>query len=424
MTAPSHIAVPAPPGQRRRVIVSGAVGNIVEWFDWTIYAFFAVYFSEQFFPSSDPIASLMATFAVFAVGFVARPFGSVILGRVSDRRGRKAALALSILIMAVASLGIALSPTYSQIGRAAGVLLLILRLVQGLSLGGETAAVGAYLVESAPPGHRGRFGSVYPTTIMIGTVLGSSIGLLLTTVLTAEEMKDFGWRIPFAIGAAMGLVGYSVRRGSHEPLVGGVPPESEPIRSAIRHEGINSLIVFILVGAAGVSFFGLVAGFPELAKFYGVDADASFEANTLGLLIMAVAVPVLAALSDRIGRKPIMIFGAFGVALTAVPSLWLLSHQHVMASQLVIVIPEAALQSVLLVSLIERFPTRLRGTGFGAVWALSVAIVGGTAPLISTALESRGHLQLFGWYVAAWCLAAGVVAVLKRETAFSALPQG
>lgn len=413
---------PAAPGERRRVVLAGAAGNVVEWFDWTVYALFAVYFSEQFFPSSNAVASLLATFAVFAVGFLARPLGSVLLGRISDTKGRKAALSASILIMAGTSFAIAVMPTHQQIGLAAGVILVILRLVQGLSLGGETAAVGAYLVESAPEGRRGRYGSVYPTTIMIGTVLGSLTGLALNAILTPAQMADFGWRIPFAIGGLLGVAGFFVRHGAHEPLDPDHGHDEAPIRRTLTEQKGAAAITFIQVGAAGLSFFGLVAGFPALAKSYGVGDDAAFEANTVGLLALVVLVPLLGILSDRVGRRPISAFGMFGLAAVAVPAVALLANGHAMAAQLLIVVPTAALQAVLMVSLIERFPTRLRGTGFGIVWAMAVALIGGTGPLIATWLESQGMAWAFPWYVAAWCVAGGVVAVLKRETAFAPLP--
>lgn len=421
---PTTAVRPAPQADRRRVVLAGAAGNTVEWYDWTVYALFAVYFSEQFFPSSNEFASLLATFTVFAVGFLARPLGSVLLGRVADRRGRKAALSASIIMMAAASLGIAILPTSATIGVAAALLLVVLRLVQGLSLGGETAAVGAYLVESAPAEQRGRFGSVYPTTIMVGTVLGSMTGLLLTALLTSAQMKDFGWRIPFIVGGLMGIVGFFVRRGAHEPLDTEHGYEEAPIRRSLREHRGAAAVVFVLVGAAGLSFFGLVAGFPTLAKFYGVAGEAAFEANTIGLALMAVLVPILGIFSDRIGRRPVLVFGMLGVAVAAVPAIMLLADGKAMLAQLLIVLPESAMQAVLMVALIERFPTSLRGTGFGVIWALAVAIVGGTAPLISTALEARGWASLFPWYVAVWCLAAGIAALRMRETAFEPLPHG
>lgn len=412
----------APPEQRRRVIIAGGAGNVIEWFDWTVYALFAVYFAQDFFPSTDAFASLLATFSVFAVGFLARPLGSVLLGRIAERNGRKAALSASVLLMAAASLGIAVLPTHAQIGAAAAVLLTALRLVQGLSLGGETAAVGAYLVESAPENQRGRFGSVYPATIMIGSLLGSITGLALNLALSDEQMSQWGWRIPFVMGGLLGIVGYLIRRGAHEPLDPEHGRDPAPIRKTFTTHTRTAAVVFVTVGAAGLSFFGLVAGFPALAKYYQVSDDEAFVANTLGLLLMAVLVPVFGAFSDRIGRKPLGAGGMLGLAAFVVPAVWLLGNGQAIIAQLIIVIPMAATQAVLMVSMIERFPTRLRGSGFGILWALGVAIVGGTGPLISTWLQSQDIAWVFPWYVAAWCLAAGVLKLAGRETAFQPLP--
>lgn len=412
----------APPEQRRRVIIAGGAGNVIEWFDWTVYALFAVYFADDFFPSTDAFASLLATFSVFAVGFLARPLGSVMLGRIAEREGRKAALSAAVLLMAAASIGIAVLPTHTQIGAAAAVLLTALRLLQGLSLGGETAAVGAYLVESAPEHQRGRFGSVYPATIMIGSLLGALTGLVLNLGLSDEQMSQWGWRIPFAIGGILGILGYLIRRGAHEPLDPEHGLEPAPIRRTFSTQTATAAMVFVMVGAAGLSFFGLVAGFPALAKYYSVSDDEAFIANTLGLLLMAVLVPVLGAYSDRIGRRPLGIVGMLGLAAVVVPSVWLLSNGQAILAQLLIVIPMAAAQSVLMVSMIERFPARLRGSGFGIVWALGVAIVGGTGPLISTWLQAQDIAWFFPWYVAAWCLAAGLLKLTSRETAFDPLP--
>lgn len=425
--AESPLDVPAEipqSGPFRRIVLAGSAGNIVEWFDWTVYAMFATYFAQQFFPSTDPLASLMATFTVFAVGFFARPLGSVVLGRISDRRGRKAALTWSILIMAAATLAIALLPTYDRVGMWAPALLVVLRLVQGLSLGGETAAVGAFLVESAPDGRRGRFAAVFPTTVMAGTVLGSVAGLLLNRILTPDQMDDFGWRVPFAIGALLGLIGFLVRRGAPDPLDTSGGFERAPVRRTVKEHTGSSGVVFAMVGAAGVAFFGLVAGFPSLAKIYGVPDDQAFSANVTGLIVLVLVIPLVAAASDRIGRRPFLLFGMLWVVVTAPVALWQLVQQHALAAQLVIVPGVAAVQAVLMVAMIERFPMRLRGTGFGSVWAFAIALAGGTAPLISTALQSGGREWAFGWYVAAWAAAAAVVAWRSRETAFTALDRG
>lgn len=412
---------PAPVGQRRRVIIAGGAGTLLEWFDWSVFVLFATYFAANFFPSSSELTSLLATFSVFAVGFLARPIGGVLLGRISDRQGRKAALSTSVIVMAMASLGIAALPTYAQIGVLAAVFLTALRLIQGFSLGGETAAVGAYLVESAPMGHRGRFGAVYPFSVMLGTLLGSITGLVLTLNLSEVQMQSWGWRIPFVIGGGLGLLGYLIRRGAFEPLAPDQICDPSPIRRTFTSQMRTTVVVLLVVGATGLSFFGLIAGFPALAKFYGVTSDDAFAANTTALFLMAVLVPVVGVLSDRWGRKPFAAGGLIGLAILVVPAVWLLSQGHAMYSQVLIVLPMVAVQAVLLVSMIERFPTNLRGSGFGLVWALGVALVGGTGPLISTWLQTRGWAWAFPWYVAAWCGAAGLIVLAMREGAFRKL---
>ncbi len=424
-TAPRLDGTPSdrPIASHRRAVMAGAIGNIVEWFDWTVYALFAVYFSGQFFPSDSPTAALLATFTVFAVGFLARPLGSVLLGRIADRRGRRAALTVSVVLMAAASLGIAFAPTAAMIGIFAALLLVVLRLLQGLSLGGETAAVGAYLTESAPSGRRGLFGSVYPTTIMVGTLLGSAVGLLLTELLTKDQMMAFGWRIPFLIGGLLGLVGFFIRRGVHETLDVEAGHEPRPLSRTFTLHRRTAAIVFVIVGAVSLSFFGLVSGFPALAESYGVSGEAAFAANTAGLVALIALIPVFGWLSDRLGRRTVLGFGLIGMAVLTVPAVMLLGAGYALAAQLLIVVPQAAAQAVLMVAMIERFPSRLRGTGFGICWATAVAAVGGTAPMISTWLVGAGMAAAFPWYVAIWCVAAAVVALRLRETAFSPLPR-
>ncbi len=408
---------------RRRAVLAGAVGNIVEWYDWTIYALFAVYFSEQIFPNSNPTASLLAALAVFAVGFVARPVGSVLLGRICDRVGRRAALSTTVTIMAITSLGIALVPTAASIGIWAAVILLALRIIQGLSLGGETSAVGAFLAESAPANRRGIFTSVYATTIMIGTLLGAAVGLLLTTVMTDAELSAFGWRIPFLIGGVLGIVGFFIRRGTRETLDRSVGHDPKPVRTVLAKHRASAAVTFVIVGAASLSFFGLISGFPALAKASGHSAQVAFEANTLALIGLVVLIPIFGWCSDRIGRRRLLILGFAGLALTCVPALMLLASGQVLAGQLIIVIPEAAVQAVLIGSLLERFPSRLRGSGFGLCFAFAVAVFGGTGPMISTWLVGNGSLVWFGVYVAVTCAVAAVVAVKMRETAFESLPE-
>ena len=231
---------------QRRAVVAAAAGNIVEWYDWTVYATFALFFSAQFFPSGDPLAALISTFAVFALGFLARPIGSVTLGRITDRLGRTKALAVSVSIVAIASVLIGLAPTAAQIGIWAAVWLVVMRLAQGLALGAETSAALTFLAESAKEHRRGLFVSVYIATVTVGTLLGALIGFILTNLLSADQMTEFGWRIPFIFGGVLGFVALIVRRHAVETLTDDHEPDPHPIRTLWReHRGlaVDTLVV-------------------------------------------------------------------------------------------------------------------------------------------------------------------------------------
>ncbi|MCV6905292.1 MAG: MFS transporter, partial [Achromobacter xylosoxidans] len=228
----------AAPVSRARTILAGSVGNAVEWFDWTIYASFAIFFSKQFFPEGNETAALLATFGIFAVGFFMRPVGGWVLGIFSDRYGRKAALGLTILMMAGGSLIIAVTPTYATIGLAAPLLLTAARLLQGLSLGGEYASATTFLAEMAPPNKRGFYSSFVFFSAAVGILAASAVGWLLTSTLSKAEMADWGWRIPFFLGALGGLAGMWIRRAipeteafSHAKKAG---VEKQPLRTLLR----------------------------------------------------------------------------------------------------------------------------------------------------------------------------------------------
>jgi MHS family alpha-ketoglutarate permease-like MFS transporter len=417
------IDVPAAEPSRHlgRGAVAGAVGNAIEAFDWSIYAIFAVFFTEQFFPRSDPVSSLLATFAVFAIGFLARPIGSVLIGRVTDRIGRRAGMSLTVFLMAGASFGIALAPTAAAVGPWAAVVLIAMRLLQGLALGGEISAVGAYLVETAPHGHRGGFTSIHPSTFILGTLPAAALGASLSSWLSADEMRSFGWRIPFLIGGLLGVAGLFIRRGVHETLDLEAAQESRPIRAMLVDHPATTAIITIVVGALTLSLFGLLSGFPALAVLLGVSERDAFAANTAATLLTGLLIPLCGMASDRIGRRRTLCAGLAGLAVVAVPAIWLVQAGRAMESQLLISIPLAVAEAAFLVTLVEQLPARLRGVGLGLFWALAAAVFGGTAPFVSTWLCGQGMPQAFGWYVAVACGIAAVAASLLEETAFDEL---
>ena len=296
----------------RRAASAAAVGNIVEWYDWTVYAIFAFYFSAQFFPGDNPTAALISTFAVFAIGFVARPLGSVTLGRITDRMGRKTALTTTVVIVAAASTLIGLAPTAELIGIWAAVWLVAMRAAQGLALGAESSAVGAFLLESAPVNRRGAMVSIYSSTIALGTLLGSILGFVLTSLLTTEEMREFGWRIPFIIGGVLGICALIVRRHARETLPDDHEHDPHPVRTLLRTHPRLVRATLIIGGAYALPFFVLITGFPAIVELLGATPEAAFGASIVGLVLLTLLTPAFGALSDRIGRRPLLLLGFSG----------------------------------------------------------------------------------------------------------------
>ena len=410
----------------RRAVAAAAAGNVVEWYDWTAYAIFALFFSAQFFPKEDPVAALLSTFGVFALGFLARPLGSVTLGRITDRLGRTTALAVSVTIVAIASALIGLAPTADMIGIWAAVWLLVLRIAQGIALGAETSAAITFLAESATPKRRGFLVSFYVSTSAAGTLIASFIGLILTSVLSGDQMQGFGWRIPFLFGGALGIVALFVRRRAVETLSANHKPDAHPLRTLWReHRGL-AVDTFILGGAVALPFFVLVTGFPAIVDLLGADSQVTFQANVVGLIILAALLLGFGALSDRIGRRPVLLTGSilfFVITIPGVALLWDPTEPwRVFAAQILAVIPIAAMTGTVQTTLLERYPVALRGSAFGFVWALSMAVFGGTGPMIATYLADRGITFVMSAYFMLLFAAAVIIVIRMKETAFRPLP--
>lgn len=406
-----------------RAVIAGGIGSFVEWFDYSIYALFAGYFATQFFPSENRTAAMLATFGIFAVGFLARPVGAWFFGRVSDRYGRRQTLVISVILISASSLIIGLCPTAASIGLWAGIVLLLARLLQGLAMGGEHASAPCYLVEQAPSNRRALFASAYSTMSIAGSLAGAALGLLLTSQLTTAQMTEFGWRIPFVIGAALGLAGLFVRRFAHEAEL---PSEvtANPLRTIWMQHRRSFLRVIPIAGAMSLAYWTLLGAFPEMAIAAGVSSSQAFAANTVGLLVMMMLLPVFAMASDRFGRRMVLGGGLLAQAVVVVPALFVLETNPslVILIQIVVAIPAAAIEGALYATLVEKFPARLRGVGMGLSMALGVALLGGTSPLVQTAMTNIGiPLWGFGLYVLTVLLLAGFLAVRMPETAHKPL---
>ncbi|MDX2194136.1 MAG: MFS transporter [Gemmatimonadales bacterium] len=417
----------APPSAaaRLRAIVGGAVGNLVEWYDWYAYSAFALYFSGAFFPAADPTASLLGSAAVFAAGFFMRPVGGWLFGAYADRRGRRAALTLSVLLMCAGSLAIAVLPTYDAIGRAAPALLLVARLVQGLSIGGEYGASATYLSERASHQHRGFWSSFQYVTLIAGQLLALGVLLVLQRWLSPAELSAWGWRIPFVIGAANAVVAFGLRRALDETA-------SFEAARARRGAPAGTLRALLAHPRAVALVFGLTAGgtlafytFTTYAQKYlvntaGMDRALASGVSAGSLLVFALLQPLVGALSDRIGRRPVLIaFGVLGT-LGTVPLLRALgsagSGAEAFGLLVLALAVTAGYTSINAVVKAELFPTEVRALGVGFPYAVAVSLFGGTAEYLALWLKSIGREGWFAWYVTAVIAASLLVYVTMRET--------
>ncbi|SDK23145.1 MFS transporter, MHS family, alpha-ketoglutarate permease [Nonomuraea maritima] len=423
-TAPSPLGIPK---SRVRQLMAASIGNVVEWYDWYAYTFLATYFSAQVFPTSsgNSLVPLLSSFAVFAVGFFMRPLGGLVVGAFADRYGRKAAMTFTIVLMGVGSLIVGLTPTYAAAGVLAPAILTLARLVQGLSVGGEFAAATTFLVESAPEGRRGLFSSFQYVSTTIGQLLASGLAAVLATVLATAEMDSYGWRIPFVVGAVLSLVGLWIRSGADETSA-----VAEEIRQGRaerpgmfdflkQHPRSAATIVGITV-AGTVAYYTWTSFLPTYAQItVGFDKAESLQIGTISLVFFMILQPLLGMLSDRIGRRPMLITFGAGFLLLPVPLLGLLTDAYasLLVVQLVGMVFLGCFTSISAAVNSELFPTRVRAAGAGFPYSLTVAIFGGTAPFIGTALQEAGNPELFPWYMSALALVSTIVYVfVLKET--------
>ena len=408
---------------KARAIAAGSIGNAVEWFDWTIYASFAVFFSGQFFPKTDETASLLATFAIFAVGFFMRPVGGWALGIFSDRFGRKAGLSATILMMAAGSAVIGLTPTYEKIGLAAPLLLVAARLLQGLSLGGEYASASTFLAEMAPNNRRGFYASFAFFSAAAGILIASATGWALTTHLSPEEMKEFGWRIPFLIGAVGGVAGLWLRTSIPETEASvkqkKLAPVKQPLRTLLREYPRQTLRIVGFSVLTTFAFYLFVAYVPTYAiRALQADSKTAFAANTVAMIVFMLVHPLFGMMSDKFGRKPQLIVFALGYLLFFYPVITMMkpTFGSILAVELFGLVLYALYTSIAPAIMSEQFPTSVRAVGIGAPYNLMVALLGGTTPYLLTWLQSIGQERWFFYYVLAGAVITLITFVRMPET--------
>ena len=412
--------------QRIFAIIAASSGNLVEWFDFYVYAFCAVYFAPSFFPKSDPTTQLLNTAGVFAAGFLMRPIGGWLFGRIADRNGRKTAMVTSVTLMCLGSLIIACLPTYASIGAAAPALLLLARLIQGLSVGGEYGTTATYMSEVAMRGQRGFFSSFQYVTLIGGQLLAVLAVVLLQQLLSDAELKAWGWRIPFVLGAVTAVVALLLRRTLQETTTAKAR-SSEVAGSMAEIFRNHKAAFFTVVGytAGGSLIFYTFTTYMQkyLVNSAGMSIKTASNVMTLCLFIYMCIQPVFGALSDRIGRRNnMLLFGGLG-ALTTVPILTTLQTiSSPFAAGVLITVALAIVSFYTSVGGIvkaEMFPPEVRALGVGLSYAVGNALFGGTAEYIALGLKSMGFASAFYWYVTAMMVIAFLVSLrLPRQASY------
>lgn len=405
----------------RKVVASGMIGNGLEWYDYALYGQMTVLISTLFFPSGNPAAQLLATYGVFAAGFVVRPLGAVLFGWIGDRYGRKNAMVLAVLLMAVPTGCIGLLPTYADIGIWATVLLVIIRLLQGLSLGGEFSGSITYIIEHAPPQKRAWAGSASLVSLVLGFLLGSLVVNATTGLLGREAFNEWGWRLPFLAGIVIGLVGFYIRHQCDEsPVYETARKENTlsrtPVRQAFAHHPWEMLQGFGVYVSVTMPFYLASVYFISFShKQLETSIETAMQYNVCNMLAMLVMMPLAAWLSDRYGRRRLMLWSASAM-LVATPLLF--TQFYAGNSLLAIGLCQFAFAALMgfysgpiTALLVELFPTSVRYTGMAIAYNLAAAVFGGTAPFVCEWLiRETGHSSSISWYVMA-CNAVSLIAL-------------
>lgn len=394
----------------KKVVASGMIGNGLEWYDYALYGQMAALLGTLFFPKGDAGVQLLATYGVFAAGFIVRPIGAVLFGWIGDRYGRKSAMVLAVLMMAIPTGCIGLLPTYAEVGLLAPVLLTIIRLLQGLSLGGEFAGSIAYIVEHAPPKRRGWAGSASLVSLILGFLLGSLVVNTLLGVMGREAFEAWGWRIPFLGGIVIGLVGFYIRRCCEEsPIYEAAKQDNQisktPVRTAFAKHPWQMLQGFALYMTVTMPFYLASVYFISFSENHlGTSLETALRFNIYNMLAMLITMPFSAWLSDKIGRKKVMITAA--IAMFFITPL-LFTQLTLGASPLTIALCQFIFAAMVGMYagpvpaiLVEMFPTNIRFTGMAIAYNLAAAIFGGTAPMVCEWLiRTTGSNGSIGWYV-------------------------
>jgi len=424
-------AIPVSGSTYQRAITAGTIGNVLEWYDFGVYGYLVPTISALFFPSGDPTVSLLLTFAVFGVGFVMRPIGSIVFGIYGDRYGRRKALSAVIFVMALSTFAIGLLPTYAQVGIAAPILLVVVRLFQGLSTGGEFGGSSAYIVEYAPQHRRGFFGSFQLVGVASGFLLGSLTAALLNAALSADDRLSWGWRLPFLFGISVGLVGAFMRwRLDDTPIFTEAEEQGavakSPLAEALLRHPRETLLAFASTLHNTVAYYiALIYMTTYMTKVGKLPQGTALWIATGSLAVMIMLLPGLGRLSDRVGRRPLMLFSCAAFIVLGYPFFLMASSGNLaltIVGQLLMMACYAPYAATCASFLTEIIPTRVRYTSMSVGYNTAVAIFGGFAPFIATWLVSAtGSVYSPAAYLIGAAVITGIVVLRTRETAFSPL---
>ena len=413
-------------------LVAGAFGNVLEWYDFAVFGLLAPVISSQFFPSDDRMAGLIKVYGVFAAGYLMRPVGGALFGHLGDRYGRKRALEISILMMALPTFLVGCLPTHAQIGTSAAALLILLRLVQGVSIGGELIGSMSYVVETAPPEKRGLHGSWTVFTAIAGILLGSIAATLLRSGLDAEAVATWGWRVPFLLGVAIAGVGIWLRLGlpeseAFEATSQASDAEPSPVVLAVTEAGGRIAHLSALLALYGTSFYMLFVWMPTYyTDILEPPIPHAYLVNSLSMVVLLALLPVAGALSDRIGRRRVLGIGTALYAILSYPLFVAVDTGqlgYALAAQLGFAALMAAIQGPMPAYMAEMFPTRIRSSALGISYNVTVGLLGGTAPLVATWLiASTGDLAAPAFYLVFLSIVSGIALLTLRVEEGGPLP--
>lgn len=389
--------------KKKKVILAGAIGNALEWYDFTIYAFFVPLIATQFFPSNDPFISILATFAVFALGFLVRPLGAVLFGYIGDHIGRKKALIISMIMISCPTLLIGFLPNYNSIGIIAPLGLVALRIIQGLAVSGELTTATVFLIEHADSNKRGIAGSLSMAGAYLGMVISSVFATMISSVLNNEQLHQWGWRIPFILGGVLGIIGLILRLKSTDPhmfekeqnIKNNILSNSS-LKKHISSLNYRKLVIGVLLTSImAISNYFLIAYFNTfLTQTQNMPLKPVMFINTIGLCVQLCSTILMGHISDYIGRKKVLRFGIFCIALSVYPIFWLFMQHNIylaLLGEVIFATAAGAISGLIPTTLAEMFDTYHRNMGISISYNVSLALFGGTAPLVAISLIAATH---------------------------------